>query len=62
MLAWCLYCFRNIWKKKDIDKLYLAVSKDNYGAISAYKKIGFSITGEKLFVRALRHNIPYYVL
>ncbi len=45
---------------ESIDSVYLAVSKDNESAISAYKKINFKVVGTKKFIRILRHNVPYY--
>lgn len=47
-------------KSKNINEAYLAVSTDNPSAIRAYQKVGFEVVGEKLFMRTLKRNIPYY--
>ncbi len=43
-------------------KVALGVNFDNVAAISAYKKAGFNIVGEKKYMRILRRNLPYYKL
>lgn len=38
----------------------LGVNTDNTAAIRAYKKAGFSVVGEKKYLRVLRKNLPYH--
>ena len=52
----------SILKNKGIREAYLAVSIDNNGAITAYRKTGFEVVEEKKFIRTMKINIPYYRL
>ena len=47
---------------KGIDDAYLAVSIKNKNAIRAYKKVGFEIVNQKIFLRVLKINVPYHKL
>lgn len=49
-------------KKKEINEIWLAVSTDNADAIKAYTRIGFKAVCDRVFIRTLRKNFPYYVL
>ena len=48
--------------EKGLNDVYLAVSRDNYEAIELYKKLNFKIIKNKMFIRTLRCNLPYYDL